>query len=285
MESRQINISLKGQTSVTITAYTTNNSSSPIILISPAMGVKAAYYKPLVHQLNAKGLMAISADLRGLGLSSVRPSNKVDFGYLDMVEDVKIIVDVIKNKFPNQKIYGLGHSLGGQIQALAQAKYPNLFDGLILVAANSVYYEGWTGKQRYANLFGYYVFNLMSRIVGYFPGHKVGFGGKAAKTQMIDWSHVGKHGSYKLVGDKLDYEAALKALKMPVLAVYIEGDWMSPKAAIIHLYQKFNAAALITNFTLTRKSTGVKLNHFNWVKNSEYIVKAIKKWITSSPIQ
>lgn len=280
MENQQINIQLSDQASVKITAYPSKNSTSPIILILPAMGVKASYYKPFVQQLQENGLMAITADLRGLGLSSVRPSSKADFGYLEMVEDLKIITEVIKNKFPNQKVYGLGHSLGGQIAALAQAKYPNLLDGLILTAANSVYYKGWAGKQRYTNLFGYYVFNLMSQVLGYFPGHKVGFGGKAAKTQMIDWSHVGKTGRYKLVGDSLDYEAALKQLKMPVLSIYIEGDWMSPKAAMAHLYQKFHAAAPITNFTLTRAATGVPLNHFNWVKHSGEIVKTIKEWIS-----
>lgn len=249
------------------------------------MRVKASYYEPFVQQLKAHGLMAITADLRGLGLSSVRPSSKVDFGYLEIVEDLKTITEVIKDTFPKQKIYGLGHSLGGQIAALAQAKYPNLLDGLILTAANSVYYKGWAGKQRYTNLFGFHVFSLMSRILGYFPGHKVGFGGKAAKTQIIDWSHVGKKGWYKLVGDSLDYEVALKELKMPVLAIYIEGDWLSPKAAMAHLYQKFNSAAPITNFTLTRAATGVQLNHFNWVKNSEEIVKTIKEWAISSLIQ
>ena len=89
-----------------------------------------------------------------------------------------------------------------------------------------------------------------------------------------------KNGQYKITGDALDYESALKQLKMPVLAIYIEGDWMSPKAAMEHLYQKFNTTAPITNFTLTRASTGVKLNHFNWVKNSEGIVNAIKDWVS-----
>ncbi len=283
MENRQIDIQLSDEASVKITVYSSNSTDSPIILILPAMGVKASYYEPFVQQLQQNGFMAITADLRGLGLSSVRPSNKVDFGYLEMVEDLKMIAEVIKKEFPNRKIYGLGHSLGGQIAALAQAKYPDLLDGLILTAANSVYYKGWTGKQRYANLFGYYIFNLMSQLLGYFPGHKVGFGGKAAKTQMKDWSHVGKTGSYQLASDSLDYEVALDQLKMPVLAIYIEGDWMSPKAAMVHLYQKFNSAAPITNFTLTKAATGVQLNHFNWVKNSAAIVKTIKEWISSYP--
>ena len=255
------------------------NLQSVIILILPAMGVKASYYAPLAKNLVSKGITAMSVDLRGLGTYSIRPSRKVDFGYLEMIEDLKTVVHFIKKNYPKQKIYGLGHSLGGQIAALAQAKYPDLLSGLILTAANSVYYKTWSGKQRYFNRIGYSIFPLLSRLLGYFPGHKVGFGGKAAKTQLLDWAHVGRTGKYKIIGDNLDYEKALKQVNIPVLAVYIEGDWMSPKAAIAHLYGKFSAASPITNYTLTKAETGVKLNHFNWVRNSDSIVEEVKKFI------
>lgn len=251
----------------------------PIILILPAMGVKANYYVPFAKNLVRQGITTMSVDLRGLGTYSIRPSNKVDFGYLEMITDLKLVVDTIKSKYPNQKIYGLGHSLGGQIAALAQAKYTNLFSGLILTASNSVYYKTWRGKQRYFNRIGFTIFPLLSRILGYFPGDKVGFGGKAAKTQVLDWAHVGRTGKYKILGDDLDYEKALKKVNLPILAVYIEGDWLSPKAAIAHLYGKFSQDTLVTNYTLTRAATGVKLNHFNWVKHGDGIVKSIINWL------
>jgi len=254
---------------------------SVIILILPAMGVKASYYAPLAKNLVSKGITAMSVDLRGLGTYSIRPSSKVDFGYLEMIEDLKTVVHFIKKNYPKHKIYGLGHSLGGQIAALAQAKYRDLLSGLILTAANSVYYKTWSGKQRYFNRIGYSIFPLLSRLLGYFPGHKVGFGGKAAKTQLLDWAHVGRTGKYKIIGDNLDYEKALKQVNIPVLAIYIEGDWMSPKAAIAHLYGKFSAASPITNYTLTKAETGVKLNHFNWVKNADSIIQEVNKFISS----
>lgn len=278
IKNRQLTIELNDQATVQIDITSSKNNETPIILILPAMGVKAKYYAPIVEKLAEADFTIITNDLRGLGTSSLRPSSKVDFGYLDMIEDLNTVVLAIKKEFPNQKIVALGHSLGGQIAALAQAKYPKLLDGLILTAANSVYYKGWSGKQRYMNLFGYTLFPLISRIVGYFPGDKVGFGGKAGKTQLIDWAHVGRNGVYKIIGDDLDYEQALGQIKTPVLAVYIEGDWMSPKAAMAHLYGKFNSTAPITNFTLTRADTGVKLNHFNWVKNGDGIVAAIQEW-------
>ncbi len=279
MENQQITVELKDKATVQINIIPSKNKDRPIILILPAMGVKAKYYTPFVEKLAAANFTVITSDLRGLGTSSIRPSSKVDFGYLDMIEDLYTVVSTIKTHFPKQKIITLGHSLGGQIAALTQAKYPNLLDGLILAAANSVYYKGWSGKQRYMNLMGYYLFPLISRIVGYFPGHKVGFGGKAGKTQLIDWAYVGRKGEYKIIGDDLNYEKALDQVNIPILAIYVEGDWLSPKAAMTHLYSKFSAAAPITNYTLTKADTGVKLNHFNWVKHGDGIVQAIKNWV------
>ena len=279
MKKQTFTIALKDKATVNLDVFTSKvNDQGPIILILPAMGVKASYYMPFAQNLATQGITSMSVDLRGLGSYSIRPSSKVDFGYLEMITDLKLVVNTIQKKYPNQKIYGLGHSLGGQIAALAQAKYTNLFSGLILTAANSVYYKTWSGKQRYFNRIGYTVFPLLSRLLGYFPGHKVGFGGKAAKTQVIDWAHVGRTGKYKIIGDNLDYERALKQVKIPILAIYIKGDWMSPKAAIAHLYEKFSPDAPVTNYTLAGSEIGVKLNHFNWVKHGDRIVKAIVDW-------
>ncbi len=280
MNKQTHTIAFKDKVTVNLDVFTsTRDIQGPIILILPAMGVKASYYEPFIQELVANNITTMSVDLRGLGTYSIRPSKKIDFGYLDMITDLKVVVDTIKSKYSNLKIYGLGHSLGGQIMALAQAKYTHLFSGLILAAANSVYYKTWSGKQRYFNRIGYSVFPLLSRLLGYFPGHKVGFGGKAAKTQLIDWAYVGRTGQYNIIGDDLDYEKALKNVAIPVLAVYIEGDWLSPKAAMAHLYGKFSPTAPITNYTLTRAATGVKLNHFNWVKNGRGIVETIGKWL------
>jgi len=268
----------KATVNLAVVAATTE-VQGPIILILPAMGVKASYYEPFAQKLVAKGMTTMLVDLRGLGTSSVRPSKKVDFGYLDMITDLKVVVATIKAKYPKRKLYGLGHSLGGQIAALAQAKYKDLFSGLILTAANSVFYKKWPLKERHYSLLGCTFFPLISKLFGYFPGHKVGFGGKAGKTQVLDWGYVGRTGKYKIKGDDLDYEKALKEVNLPVLAIYIEGDWLSPKAAMRHLYEKLSPASPITNYTLTRAETGVKLNHFNWVKNGDGIIDSLQDWI------
>ncbi|MEM6320513.1 MAG: alpha/beta fold hydrolase [Bacteroidota bacterium] len=280
MKESSVNIFLQDKATVSLTIYeATGQKEQVIFLLLPAMGVKASYYQPFLTALaSTNNRIVASVDLRGLGTSSVRPSADMDFGYLHFINDLKTVIQFLKNKYPRRKIVVIGHSLGGQIAILGQAKFRNLLDGLVLIAANSVYYKGWSGKQRYVNLLGYTLFPILSRIVGYFPGHKVGFGGKAAKTQLYDWAYVGRNGVYKISGDSLDYEKALKNTQLPILAIDIEGDWMSPPKAMAYLYGKLHAKSPIERFTLTTQATGGQLNHFNWTKHSQPLVEMINRW-------
>ena len=110
----------------------------------PAMGVRAAFYEPLALNLGENGINAVTADLRGLGASSVRVGRGTDFGYHDMLAlDWPAVVDAVRSRFPRSRIFLLGHSLGGQLNALYASVHPQTVDGLILVASCSVFYRGW----------------------------------------------------------------------------------------------------------------------------------------------
>ena len=124
--------------------------------------------------------------------------------------------------------------------------------------------------------------NLIASTLGYFPGDKLGFGGKAARTQIKDWSQQGATGQYRPKGATFDYEKALTQLELPVLAISIDGDDFAPPKAIANLYGKFHPGAPITSIHVDAKAAGQKkLNHFNWVRNARYIVTKTKEWIAN----
>ena len=86
MEPQIIDVPLKDGSSNRISVFDQgNNKPGPVVLCFPAMGVAASYYKPLAEEMRDQGLIGITADLRGLGHSSVRPTRGVDFGYEDML--------------------------------------------------------------------------------------------------------------------------------------------------------------------------------------------------------
>ncbi len=272
-------IVLKNHTSLGITTFSTENKVAPTLLIYPAFGVKATYYKPFAEKLTALGINVVTADLRGHGLSSVRPDAQNNYGFLEMTYDLKAVSDHLKQENPTSKIYILGHSLGGQTASLAVAKYPNNFAGLAMIGSPNVYYKGWSGFHYYRRKIGLNLLPMIGQIVSMLPKFKIG-GYYTTQKQMQEWGYTGKTGNYKVIGDDFDYEKAMAEVQIPVLAIDIEDDLMAPQAAIKNLYQKFKNTKSLTVFTLKKVDTDASLSHINWPrKATDYMANAITDWI------
>jgi len=247
------------------------------------MGVRASYYEQFIENWQEKGFNVVSIDWRGIGHSSLRASRKNDWGYERLIQDLKEFLDKVNKWFPNTKKVLVGHSLGGQLGCLLQARFTDSFDKMIIIASCLVHYTGWqeiggTTKIKFiGNLF-----YPISRLVGHFPGPTIGFGGKESQTVMKDWCHNALTGKYELADSNFDYEAALKKMSIPLLAINIEGDNFAPVLATRKLYEKLAPSATIKHFTITKNETGIEnLNHFNWAKHPVYFVEVMKNWLES----
>ena len=192
------------------------SSHHPVCIIMPAMGVRASYYTPLADSLVRQGLSAVTADLRGHGYSSLRSSRAVDFGFHEMInQDMPEVVDAARRRFPRSPIYLLGHSLGGQISVLYASLFPDQVAGVVLVSSGSVYFRGWRFPTRLAILLGTQLAWGVSKLLGYFPGHRLGFGGREARTTIRDWAHNARTGSYQPANGERDVEAAMASMTTP----------------------------------------------------------------------
>ncbi len=275
----KITINLKDKTSLGITYFKAENQNTPTLLIYPAFGVKATYYQTFAQQLSAKGITAVTTDLRGHGLSSVRPDAKNNYGFLEMINDLKAIADYLKKENPKSKIYILGHSLGGQAASLAVAKYPNNFAGLAMIGSPNVYYKGWSGFHYYRRKVGLNLLPMIGKIVLALPKFKIG-GYYTTQKQMQEWGYTGKTGNYKVIGDDFDYEKGMSEVNVSLLAIDIEGDLMAPKAAIKNLYQKFKNTTSLTTQTLNKATTDPKLSHINWPRTATAaMVQIVSNWM------
>lgn len=282
MYSQIVNIELQDGATTKITQFGEAHSKEAAVFVClSAMGVAGSYYQILAEHLAGEGHVAFTTDYRGIGHSSVRPP-KADFGYREIVEyDYKAIIETVIDHFPGNPIYLLGHSLGGQLGGLYLGRYqPKEIQGIILIASCSVYYRGWPGVMAYAALLGTQLFGLIASGLGYFPGKKLGFGGTEARTVMRDWSRQARTGKYIIEQSDFDYEGALAELKLPVLAVSIQGDNFAPKKAIMNLYQKYHVSAPKHHHHLSPEEAGIPaLNHFNWARKPSGVVQVIQSWL------
>lgn len=269
------------QSEITILRVKADNFS-PVMLCLPAMGVSARLYHPLALEFVKRGWNAVTADLRGNGQSSVRASRRNNFGYHEMLtHDWPAMVKRVRDLFPNHPLFLLGHSLGGQLSALYLSAHPYQVDGLILVAACSVFYKGWDFPKNLGILLGTKLARVIADIVGYFPGTRLGFGGIEARQVIKDWARNARTGRYEIANSPHRFEELLGEVRTPVLAISFEDDDLAPKRAVQNLCRKLKQAPL-THVHLNSSDPKKKLGHFSWLREPKPIVFRIEEWLNST---
>jgi predicted alpha/beta hydrolase len=235
-----------------------DGGTGPAVVVWPAMGTPARYYRHFAAQLAGAGLGVTVVDMRGTGASTPRPDRASRYGYAELVADVGAVLD--RQRRPTLL---LGHSLGGQACALYLARTGDpRVSGLALVAAGLPYWRAYPGRRRYSvRLFAQGI-GVTSAVLGVWPGW--GFGGRQARGVMRDWSYTARRGRYPRL-DGTDPEALLGTVSTPVLAVSVDGDRFTPPSTVDHLAGKL-AGAPVERVHYTADEAGAALDHFRWTR-------------------
>lgn len=100
---------------------------------------KERYY-PLMDYLTNKGFVVIIHDHRGHG-ASVKSSDHLGYmyegGWEALVDDVKVVNEFIRKKYPSLTLSLLGHSMGSMVVRSFVKRYPELVDRLIVCGSPS----------------------------------------------------------------------------------------------------------------------------------------------------
>ena len=258
-----------------------SREEAPVVLIFPALGVRAAYYEPLVQTLCSAGFHTARFDHRGTGSSSVKPKRGVDFGYETILnEDYPVLFKGIREVFPGQPLFLLGHSLGAQLSMIYVAKQRVKVHGLIHIGAGTPWYNNWQGRERLKLITASLLFPLICRVFGYFPGQRLGFAGRQPKTLMMDWSATVRTGNYQPHGTRKAYESAMVRTEKPILSISLAGDFYAPPKAAEHLSLKYGPASDVVHLHYAGdRLPHPQIDHFNWVKSADFLLPALQQWV------
>jgi predicted alpha/beta hydrolase len=250
------------------------------LVIMPAMGVAARFYRDLAQGFAAGGRPVVIGELRGHGDSGVTAGRGVDFGYREMIEeDWPLALLAARRQWPERAPVLLGHSLGGQLSLLYAARHPQAVAAVVTIASCSVHHAGFDGVGALA-VWGYVRFaRLVADGLGYFPGHRLGFAGREARGVIRDWAAQSATGRYELGGGATDWEALLAAATTPTLIASIDSDRFAPRRAVDNLAAKLVAAPVTRAHWASADLGDPRFDHFTWAKRPAGVIARVEAWL------
>lgn len=264
-------------TQVPYTVYGLSEVKASVIIL-PAMGVRASFYRTFAHSLMDFDMAACVMEYRGLGDSRLRAGWKIDFGYKEHQEDVAALILRVKQEYPDQPLYIAGHSFGGHLGMMTAGLEPTSFDGIIMLASGSPWHKAFEGKAaKHLKRFGWFVPVVMA-IYGHFPGHKFGFAGREARSQMRDWLQMSTRNRFKIIGVRDDLEECIADYKGRVLCMSFARDIMAPLKASQLMLDKMPKASIHLQIVGDEEING-EATHFGWAKTPHYISQRISEWV------
>jgi predicted alpha/beta hydrolase len=267
--------------SFVLRVWPASDPAAPALLILPAMAVKAKFYRAVAAALNARGLSAVTVDLRAQGESEPGVPSSAAFGYREMIEqDLPAITAAVRERFPQAPLVLFGHSLGGQLALLFAAARPAGLAAVIVIGTGSVYWRsfGLAAGIRVL-LMGQYI-GLVSRLRGHWPGNKA-MGGPVSGRVMTDWARHSRTGHYRPQGATSDYDRLLGELSLPVLMISLDADPLGPRPTVDWLAARL-AKAQVTGRHLGAAEGIRNPGHFAWVRDAEALSAHLADWTRQS---
>lgn len=200
------------------------------LIINSATGVKQQLYFGIAQYLSQHGIRVITYDYRGIGLSKPHSIKGFSATMRDWgTKDYAAVANFMLNEYSHEESHLMGHSVGALI--LGMHEVSKKFEDFIFIATQNPYYPYLDYKTRLFAMLGFGLLEpVVSRTLGYFPGHWFGLGETLPKGCSHDWrSLIMKASSTDFLLQKLSYSVA-KELTQSVLFLQPKDDtWISDK--------------------------------------------------------
>ncbi|WP_169303150.1 alpha/beta hydrolase family protein [Thalassotalea mangrovi] len=254
------------------------NDVKASLLLLPAMGMAARYYRPFAEQLTKHNIAVYLLEQRGHGHSSMRPDRKCDYGFKEYLADIEVATSWLMQQHGDNQLNLMGHSLGGHLASCFTALHPEKVDKIILSGCASPYHRAFDRKTGLLLQGLYHSIPLMNKLLGFYHGEFTGFAGKESQQLMLDWRNLVKTNTYKAKGVDKDFEHQLKNFSGDVLSLQFSEDIYAPPIPSQLVLDKYTNAS-IEKITLTSDDLGFSADHFRWARKPEVSASAVKNWL------
>ena len=239
------------------------------VVIAAAMGVPQSYYSAFASWLAAQGLRVTTFDYRGSGDS--RPNTrhgglrgfKADL--FDWARDYEAVIDHAHAALPNQPLYLLGHSLGGQLPGMIRNQHK--VHGLLGIGAGSGYWRHNAPQlKRLVPFFWWVAVPLATRLFGYFPGRRLGMVGDLPRGVILQWRRWCLNPRYSAGAEGAAVAQAYAAARFPVHSLYITDDEMMTVQGTQALLDLYGQAPRSLEHITPQDGSARRVGHFGFFR-------------------
>ena len=250
------------------------------LLVLPALGIQARLYRRLAARLSDAGISTAILEQRGHGRSALRASRRCDYGFREWLQaDIPAALQWLQSRAPQARMFLAGHSLGGHLALVARSLDPERVAGVVLLTTATPYYRCFRGTMRFKVRFLIASVPVMTAVLGYFPGHRMGFGGREARRLMADWLVMARENRYRAQGMQENLEQRVQSDACPVLSIHCDRDELAPLSGIEGVTGRLKWHD-IDWFEITSQALGTRADHTSWAKHPDVAAEAILRWIT-----
>lgn len=187
--AKELSIEFKASDGVTLRGHYWRTSAKPIasVIVNAATGVQARYYHRYALFLAQQGFNVLTYDYRGIGASRPASLKACKYKWSDWGEyDFSAALQVTQDRGEGP-VFVVGHSIGGILPGLASGSAG--VQRMLTVGAQYAWWRDYAAGHR-AQLFWkwHVLMPVLTAIVGYFPGRRLGWLEDLPKGVANEWS-------------------------------------------------------------------------------------------------
>lgn len=216
-----------------------NGTDRGTVVVAPATAVSCRYYVGFAEYLFHNGYDVVTFDYRGIAGS--RPSKMRHFraSWLDWGHfDLEAALQYARTHTPGQKLYLVGHSIGGFLAGLAPSS--GRLARVVTVGAQYAYWRDYAAGRRLAMVLKWHaLMPLITLAFGYFPGKRIGWVEDMPAGVVRDWvfsrsRFEARWSRAQLIrhGYSGDLPSQFANLAAPILALSVQDDEFGTVEAI-----------------------------------------------------
>jgi predicted alpha/beta hydrolase len=179
--------------------------------------------------------------------------------------DIAGVIKWVTEQYPDERLYLVGHSMGGQLLGLASNV--DCIDRVLFVAVQSGYWRLFRAPYKYGwALLWYMGLPALVRIFGYFPARILGLGANLPAGVAREFGAWCRDPCYLVGASHGVSREDFARLRASILAYSIEDDAFAPQEAVDSLLQLYVNAHIERRHIEPKEFGAGKVGHFGFFR-------------------